>query len=91
MFTDCVLCLDLRVEEELPENQEVGVDRRTRRWSHHSLAVEVSQKSVLKLIKLSSIKKNLSYFFFWSPDEDAMVENMLCFYCFFKWLSTKAF
>ena len=33
---------------------------------------------------------NLSYFF-WSPDEDVMIENMLCFYCFFKWLSTKAF
>lgn len=29
------------MEEKLPHDQKVGVDWRTRRWGHHSLAVEV--------------------------------------------------
>lgn len=44
LYLDCVLFL--RVEEELPQDQKAGVDRRTRRWSHHSLAVEVSSSSL---------------------------------------------
>lgn len=62
MYLYCVLCLNLRVEEELPQNQKAGVDRGTRRRSHHSLAVEVSSSSVFSLLIRHMIScHNLSY------------------------------